>query len=135
MKGVISWLIAVPVFFVSCSTKEHKTGLRLMPEMVKTDSVQIIYFKSPDEPRFFTYASVNNPDFIKSLVRDVTTETIIEKPCVKEGKIYCYKEGEIFNTIFFAYLNDECSFLTYIKNGNLYYFRMSDQVKGRFAPI
>ena len=97
--------------------------------MVKTDSVQIIYFKSPGEPRLFTYASVNNPAFIKSLVKDVTTETAIEKPCVKEGKIYCYNDGQIFNTIFFAYLNDECSFLRYIKNGNLYYFRMSDQVK------
>ena len=100
MKGLISWLIAIPVFFVCCSTKEHKAGLQLMPEMVKTDSVQSIYFKSSDEPRFFTYVSVTDPAFIKSLVKDVTTETVIEKPCVKDGKIYCYKEDEIFNTFF-----------------------------------
>lgn len=113
----------------SCSNKKKVTGKDLMPEMVQTDSVQIIYFKSPDEPRFFTYTSVNDKSFISSLVNDVMGETQSENPCVKEGKIYCYKKGEIFNTIFFAYRDNECTFLRYIKNGNLYYFEMSKEVK------
>ena len=127
MKFWIPWLAAL---LVSCSGEKNTTGLDLMPEMVETDSIQIIYFKSPDEPRYFTYTAVSDLGFIKSLVGDITAETISENPCMKEGKIYCYKKGEIFNTIFFAYIDDECSFLRYIKNGNLYYFKMSPEVKG-----
>lgn len=100
-----------------------------MPEMVQTDSIQVIYFKSPEDTRFYTFTSSNDQSFIHSLVKDVMDETQPENACMKEGKIYCYKQGEIFNTIFFAYLDDACTFLRYIKNGNLYYFKMSSQVK------
>ena len=120
MKFLILYLAVITACFASCSDKKKTTGKVLMPEMLQTDSVQIIYFKSPDEPRYFTYISVNDPAFITSFVKDVTGETRPENPCKKEGKIYCYKKGEVFNTIFFAYLDDECTFLRYIKNGNLY---------------
>ena len=128
MKSFIS-LLTLAVLFTSCSNEKSRTGLDLMPEMVHTDSVQIIYFKTPEDPRYFTYTSVNDADFIGPLVKDVTAETIPENNCMKEGKIYCYKNGEIFNTIFFAYLDDACPILRYIKNGNLYYFPMSTKVK------
>ena len=117
------------MLFSSCSSDKSRTGLDLMPEMIDTDSVQVIYFKAPEDPRYFTYTSVNDADFIQALVKDVTAEAIPENPCMKEGKIYCYKNGDIFNTIFFAYLDDKCSILRYIKNGNLYYFTMSSKVK------
>ena len=117
----------------SCSDNGIVTGKDLMPEMLQTDSVQIIYFKSPDEPRYFTYASTKDAAFIRALINDVTAETQAENPCKKEGKIYCYQKGNVFNTIFFAYIDKECTFLRYIKNGNLYYFRMSDQLKQGLA--
>ena len=111
MKFIIARLLVVTACTISCSDKKKIAGKDLMPEMLQTDSVQIIFFKSPDEPRFFTYISVNDRSFISSLVKDVTEETQAENPCVKEGKIYCYKNGEIFNTIFFAYLDSKCTFL------------------------
>ena len=122
-------VLAVILLLQSCSDNHIVTGKDLMPEMLQTDSLQIIYFKSTDEPRYFTYASTNDPVFIRALTNDVTAETQAENPCKKEGKIYCYRKGEVFNTIFFAYLDGGCTFFRYIKNGNLYYFNMSDQVK------
>lgn len=131
MKFRSACLFIVLVCIISCLDKQKPTGKDLMPEMLQTDSVQIIYFKSPDQPRYFTYIAVNDRSFINALIKDVTDETQIENPCIKEGKIYCYKNGEIFNTIFFAYLDNNCTFLRYIKNGNLYYFKMSDEVKNQ----
>ena len=128
MKFFILLLSLVPGI-LACSDNRSIVGKDLMPEMKLTDSVQIIYFKSPDEPRFFIYADVTDEVFIKALVTDVLAETTIGNDCMKEGKIYCYKKGEIFNTIFFAYLDNECIVLRYIKNGKLYYFKMSEKVK------
>ena len=39
--------------------------------MLQTDSLQVNYFKSPDEPGLFKYTSVNDPAFISTLVKDV----------------------------------------------------------------
>ena len=125
--------IAGMLLLQSCSDNDIVTGKDLMPEMLQIDSVQIIYFKSPDDPRYFTYASTNDAVFIRALINDVTAETQAENPCKKEGKIYCYRKGEVFNTIFFAYVDRECTFLRYIKNGNLYYFKMSDLLKKTLA--
>lgn len=115
--------------FSACTNERTITGHELMPEMALTDSVQIIYFKSPDEQRFFTYANATDKLFIQAFINDLLATTTQEKSCLKEGKIYCYKNGEIFNTVFFAYLDKDCVVLRYIKNGNLFYFEMSDGVK------
>jgi hypothetical protein len=50
-------------------------------------------------------------------------------PCMKEGKIYCFKKGGIFNTIFFAYKDPGCKVLRFIVNGKLYYFPLGETVQ------
>lgn len=122
------YFLILIIILAGCSEKKI-TGKELMPEMLDTDSLVIIYFKSPQETRYFTYVPVNNDELIKQLVNDATAEVTSENPCLKDGKIYCYRRGEIFNTIFFGYLDDECTILRYIKNGNLYHFSMSDRTK------
>ncbi|MBO9636081.1 MAG: hypothetical protein J7578_23460, partial [Chitinophagaceae bacterium] len=49
--------------------------------------------------------------------------------CPKDGKIYCFKNGNIFNTIFFGYPDEKCNFLRYIKSGKLYHFPLSTELK------
>lgn len=100
-----------------------------MPEMAQADSLELIYFKSPDSPRYFTYLPTTDKEFINALVKDVSGEIQPENPCMKEGKIYCFKKGEILNTIFFAYKDPGCNVLRYIKNGKLYYFPLSEPLK------
>jgi hypothetical protein len=113
----------------ACSCKSKLTGKELMPDMMQTDSVEILFFKSPENQRFYTYLPVKDKEFIHDLVTDVSGEVQPENPCIKEGKIYCFKNGQIFNTIFFAYTDPECSLLRYIKNGNLYYFPIGETTK------
>lgn len=121
--------------FIVMSCKEKITGKKLMPEMQQTDSIELIYFKSPDSTRYFTYLPMNDSTFIKSIVDDVNGEVQPENPCMKEGKIYCFKKGQVFNTIFFAAADKDCTLFRYIKNGNLYYFKMSGDVKEKLLKF
>ena len=127
MKAIKLTLFILIVGAFSCKSK--LTGKELMPDMKQTDSVEILFFKNPENQRFYTYLPVKDKEFIYDLVTDVSGEVQPENPCIKEGKIYCFKNGQIFNTIFFAYADPECSFLRFIKNGKLYYFSMSESIK------
>lgn len=120
--------LIVIIFFVACNSDSGLRGTDLMPEMAQTDSLELLYFKTPDSPRYFTYVPTTDRLLIDALVKDVSGKLQPENPCMKEGKIYCFKKGEIFNTIFFAYSDPDCRLLRYIKDGKLYYFPLSELV-------
>ena len=123
-------LWAMPVLFIlACNSESSVRGSDLMPEMAETDSLELIFFRTPDSPRYFTYIPTTDKELINALVKDVSSKQQPENPCMKEGKIYCFKKGEIFNTIFFAYTDPDCRLLRYIKNGKLYYFPLGETVK------
>lgn len=113
----------------ACNSKSSLRGAGLMPEMPQTDSLELIFFRTPDSPRYFTYLPTTDKELIEALVSDVSGEVQPENPCMKEGKIYCFRKGEIFNTIFFAYTDPGCYVLRYIKNGKLYHFPLSETVR------
>jgi len=129
MKPVIVSVLPVLFFFCTCSDNKRVTGIRLMPGMQQTDSLELIFFKEPENQRFFTYHPTTDKELIAALVKDVSGPVQPENSCMKEGKIYCFKKGEIFHTIYFAYLDPSCKFLRYIKNGNLYYFPLSEALQ------
>jgi len=117
--------------FVSCNDN-GVTGVTLMPEIKETDSVEVIFFKEPGNQRFYTYLPTRDKNFIENLVKDLDREPEMEKDentCVKEGKIYMHKQGNIFNTVFFSYDYNSCLFLRFIKNGKLYYFPISESLR------
>jgi hypothetical protein len=133
MKYILLVLVVFSTIVISCKSKP--TGKELMPEMLETDSIELIYFRTPDSVRYFTYLPLTDEEFIREIVEDVTGEVQEENPCSKEGKIYCFRKGQIFNTIFFAYTTEDCSLFRYIKNGNLYHFKMSKDVKEKLAKF
>ena len=135
MKTVACTFISLWLVAAACSGKKKVTGMDLYPEMQETDSLDLIFFKTPEDQRWFTYAPSTDKELINALVSDVSGEVQPENPCLKEGKIYCYKKGQIFNTIYFAYLDENCRFMRYIKNGNLYYFPLSETVQKKLAEF
>jgi uncharacterized ParB-like nuclease family protein len=121
-------MIAI-LFVIACKNESNVSGSDLMPEMAETDSLELLFFRSPDSPRYFSYLPTTDKELINALVKDVSGKIQPENQCMKEGKIYCFKKGEIFNTIFFAYTDPGCNVLRYIKNGKLYYFPLGATVK------
>ncbi len=125
------FLFMVIVLVVSCNN-ESVTGVALVPDIKDTDSVEILYFKEAGNQRFYTYIPSADKDFINTLITDLDDKSETEKDentCVKEGKIYMHKKGSIFNTVFFSYSDNSCKFLRFIKNGKLYYFPISENLR------
>src|SRR5215211_6697981 len=92
-------LVLSIVIIAACGSNSGTRGADLMPEMAQTDSLELIFFRTPDSPRYFTYLPTTDKGLINALVNDVSGKIQPENQCIKEGKIYCFKKGEIFNTI------------------------------------
>lgn len=123
MRTFLSILISLVI--ISCN--QSPTGIEKLPEIIQTDSVEILYFNEPDNDRYFTYLPTTDKKFINSLVEDLSEHSIEEFECFKKGKIYMFSKGKIFNTVYFSH--EQCDVLRFIHNGKVYYFKPSEETK------
>lgn len=109
---------------VACTGKKEPLGDGLFPEMAQVDSIQVLFYDKEDEDRFYQYRILAEPAKISSMVEDVRYDTIPATGCSRQGKIYCFVDGSIYNTLYF---NVDCPVphFRYIKNARLYNFPMS----------
>lgn len=128
-------MIVILLIVCACDG-ERLTGIRLLPEIKQTDSIELLYFNEPGNQRFFSYLPLKDKNFIQNLVDDLSGKVQAEgdeNTCVKEGKIYMHKDGKIFNTVFFSYADSSCLFLRFIKNGKQYYFPVGESLREKLA--
>jgi len=101
--------------------------------LAAADSLVILFYKDPhgtDSLRYTRYyAQYNTTDTLlladlKDNLTDATVKLEKIKNCRSEGKIWVFKQGQIFQTIYFSSKNAECSFLYIIKDGFFYYAAM-----------
>jgi len=101
--------------------------------LADTDSVAILFYKDPHGTdslrytRYYTQYNSNNSNVIKTLLANLNDATVkLEKmkPCRSEGKMWIFKKGQIFQTIYFSSKDANCSFLYIIKDGFFYYSAM-----------
>lgn len=115
---------------VAC-TNNQNSRKGFMANLDQADSLELIWFRTPDSPRYFTYLPTKDRKIIGGLVNELQRDTVPEISCMKEGKIYLFKNGEIFNTVFFGYADPDCQFLRFIRNGRLYYYSLSPAFKAQ----
>lgn len=113
------------LFLGSCG-EEVSRGTDILPGLALIDSVDILFFREPENQRFYTYVSTSDPALIRPLQVNCGTAIIDNDNCKKEGKIYCYRRGNIITTLYYGYKDDSCSFLRFIKNGELYSMRLEE---------
>lgn len=97
------------------------------------DSLAILFYKDPHGTdslrytRYYTQYNSNDTSLVKDLQSNLMESTVkLEKikNCRSEGKIWVFRKGQIFQTIFFSSKDAECSFLYIIKDGFFYYSAM-----------
>jgi len=121
--------VLIPFLFVCflCSCKSKPNGIDLMPKMTELDSIEVLYFKTPGNDRFFTYLPSREVGLMEGIVSNLKQAARTDSSCSKEGKIYCFAKGNVFNTLYFS-LSD-CAELRFIVNGSLYHFPMNSHLK------
>jgi hypothetical protein len=122
--------VILALFSAACINREvkkvngsitHPTfSNNLIPEIHLLDSVELIYYRERDKPRFFTYLPSRDTALIRLIKENVLLPPSMGNRCSKEGKIYCFAQGNIFATFHFAYSGDSCDILTFVKHGNNY---------------
>lgn len=110
--------------FISC---RDDTKRELMKELKTTiDSAAVLYYNTPNNPRFFKYVKVNELKSLSPVISDVNKRVIKKRDdCATQGKIYFYgEEGKVY-IVYFAD-TDDCMTFSFIITGEKYFVKMSE---------
>ncbi len=119
----------MPVIFLLLLSCNNKSKNNLMPEIKDCDSATIMYYKTPGNPRFFSMYKVRNIDSLLTITADVNEKVITGKDsCTTLGKIFFYGKGDAVYPVYFSE-DPECMTLSFIKTGEKYYTKMSNDTK------
>ena len=123
---------------VSTQTKSDtpdKAGL--IPSSI--DSLEIIYYKKPflDSTRYTRYFLITKtPDSIivaelNRICQGYGVKLSELRKCQSEGKIVIPIGGDAFKVVYFSRTGGDCSYVYIIKDGEFYYYKMSDLLVNR----
>lgn len=149
MKGIYYLLAAFIIFIqTACSTEERSRPqtaaisdtvkaiksdssiLWLDPRINSADSLSINFYKDPfgrDSLRYTRYYTIYNTvdtsfiSLVKNNLSNMVRGQEWVRPCRSEGKIFLYKNGSVFQTVYFSNAGGHCSFLYIIRDGHFYY--------------
>ena len=98
------------------------------------DSLVVVFYKDPygtdsvRYTRFYTQVSLVDRSSVQHLQQQLAEKAIREeqyRKCRGEGKIWCFQNGKIFQTLYFSTRCEKCCHLFLIKDGFYYYSPIS----------
>ncbi len=124
--------------------QEASSMIALDPRLSATDSLVFVFYKDPlgtDSLRYTRYyrqySSIDSSliHSWQSYLHGKTTMYEKVKPCRSEGKIWCFFNGRIFQTIYYAAYNRDCNFLYIIRNGLFYYSDLDSHLASQLNSL
>lgn len=137
MKKLCFVFPVLVVFFFACNSGEPaaettpvvKASEKPNPAHFSADSMEVIYFKDTANLRYFTLTRTTEVGRIAPVLHSLQDTLPKEIPCLKEGKIYLFEKGAVVNTLYFVSDRNQCNYISYIKNGELIRFNLSDSAE------
>lgn len=119
-------ILSILQILVSCGGKGTPS---LMPEISTADSMAILYYTTPGNPRFYTFSKSTDTVQMRMISNNVNQSAKpMKTDCATAGKMFFYKGTEEAYTVYFS--NDEdCSRLYFIRTGEKYYVPLKEEVK------
>ena len=109
------------ILLFSCDQKPHD----LLPDLLRSDSAAVLFYKNPPDVRFFTLSKVKDMKQLKVITADVNGSVIAGKEaCASWGKIYFYKGTEEVQVVYFS-PEESCRTFSFIVNGRKHMVAMS----------
>ena len=118
--------------------------MQLDGRLKDVDSLVFIFYKDPhgtDSLRYTRfYKDFHSTDtaliaLVQNSLHDSVERLERVRPCRSEGKIWCFRRGDIFQTIYFSAHNKDCSFVYIIKNGQFYYSKLAGNLATKLAEL
>ena len=88
------------------------------------DSVECVYPKGAKENQQTGSFFIKEPLFINTLKNDLAATQKPAAECTHNVKLYLYKNGEVFKTVYVA-LPSQCNYLAYAVNSRSYFVPLS----------
>ena len=98
--------------------------------LAEADSLVMVYYDDPfmadslQYTRYYHQISKTDSGEIRMLAAHFQQQVRVQEkpmPCRNEGKIWMFRKGKIFQTVYFAFSKPGCSFLFFIKDGRFYF--------------
>lgn len=119
-------------------------GISLDQRLEATDSMVIVFYKDPygsdsiRYTRYYTQITTTNTKDIAAMLEQAKLPLQQEEQrdeCRNEGKIWCFTDGRVFQTLYFSTRCDKCCHLLLLKDGNFYYGELGSNFTNWLAMI
>lgn len=122
-KTIITLSVGIALL-VSCGSKGVPG---LMPELNSADSIAVVYYKTPGNPRFFTFSKSSDTTQMKLIAANANQAAKKrKKDCLTDGKIFFYRGSEEAYPLYFS-LAEDCTYFYFIRTGEKYYVPLSKE--------
>lgn len=138
--------VILAILLLSCKNKQESkqpigsgiavkdsSFMSLVPGTEKVDSIVILFYKD-ERYRYYTYFPTDSAALIKTLKANLKTAKSALSNCRKEGTIYLYVDGKIFNTLYFN-VSPGCEYLSFIFNGSVRRYEISTSLISALREI
>ena len=127
MKIANLFTLCICLLLMSCKQKTVK--IKMLQLLADNDSAVVMYYHSPGDPRFFNMIKVTGKNPLPVVAADVNGRVILAKDtCTTQGKIYFYGNAGAVEAVYFS-RNNDCMTLSFIKTGEKYFTKMSNESK------
>jgi|GEM_PF-699111 len=138
----LSLIVVIALLLLSCAEKDKKKTSEKMPaadsytmteldeRLTGADSAVFVFYTDPftkdslQYTRYYKQYSTTATAAIQSLqeaLNGTFTKEERPKPCRNEGKAWIFSKNKIFQTVYFGWSKNNCSFIYLIKDGFFYY--------------
>jgi len=141
--NVFLYLFTIAALLNACKNNEVEkktieqqvaTALVVDARLKQADSLVVVFYNDPygeDSLRYTRYykqVSLIETGAIEILQKQLSAQFKMQEKrntCRGEGKIWCFTNGKVFQTLYFSTRCEDCCYLYLIKDGNFYYTRIA----------
>lgn len=130
-------LIAGMGFLISCGqNKSNQANLSNTAAVVNSDSVttasrpfampdsiEIYFYPKPKKKQWYYSTFIKDGNQLRTLMNNVFDKPGIKTECVHDSKMYLYKKGEVYKTVYIA-TADTCTYFAYAINSQQHFIHM-----------
>lgn len=99
-------------------------------DIIYPDSTELYFYKDITQQKSYSQIFVKDSVFVSQLIQQLKTKTVPPVNCDFNSKIYLYKKGEPYKTVYVAFKNDQCKYLCYVVAGSKKYFAVTPEIVG-----
>jgi hypothetical protein len=95
------------------------------PDLSKTDSIELLHFPDPGDQKVYNNTMIKDTAFIRHITGYVLDIPAKKNPCANDFKLYLFRNGDVYKTIYAA-TSDTCRYFAYVINGVTHFTNLND---------